>query len=94
MLDEIAAVDPDTAMAMPAAARLRRQRHHSSRGALGVIGVDQQDEASRTRMRAKCSKASDLVVMSLDEGMRHRAETGNAEFAPGRTVAVPAEPAT
>ena len=51
-------------------------------GALGVVGIDQQDETLRMRAR-KMLKSQRLVVMRLHKGVRHRPVNRDAECNPG-----------
>ena len=66
-------------MRMPARRQLRRQRHHLVRRRLGVPGVDQQHHVVGLRV-GEMLEGQRLVVVRLDEGMRHGAEQRNAEL--------------
>src|SRR5208283_1960759 len=82
VLAEVAAVDTDPGDGDALCRQARRQRYHPACGAFGIVGVDQQDEASRMRT-GEMLEGEDLVVMRLDKGMRHRAVDRDAEFEPG-----------
>ncbi len=47
---EVAAVDTYTRDGDALRRQARRKRYHPSRGAFGIIGIDQEDEALRMRM--------------------------------------------
>src|SRR5262249_28832198 len=54
-----------------------------ARGRLGVVGVDEQDEIFRPRVREVLERLR-LVVVDLDIGVRHRAEDRDAEALVGQ----------
>ena len=70
---EAHAADTDTGSLQP-----RRKRHDLSGRGLGVVGIDQEDQAVRPSVR-KSLEGIGLVVVGLDVGMRHRAENRDIE---------------
>jgi len=59
-------------------------------GALGVVGIDQQDKTLRVRTR-EMLECEDFVVVRLHKGVRHRAVDRNAECDSGGDRRCPAE---
>ena len=92
MLAEVAAVDTHTRMAViPCAARRGPSATTASRGTLGIVGIDQEDEALRMRA-GEMLEGEGLGIMRLDKGMGRRAIDGDAEFERGRYRCRAAEP--
>src|SRR6516164_9818674 len=90
VLAEVAAVDTHTGDRNSFRRQSWCQGHDTPRGALGVVGIDQQDETLRVRAR-KMLKGQRLIVVRLDKGMRHRPVDRDAECNPGGYRRRPAE---
>ena len=79
---DIAGIEPHAADRDAGRLKPRRQRHDFAGRGLGVVGVEQQHEIVRPRLRER-GKCRGLVVERLDEGMRHGAVERDAERASG-----------
>ncbi len=76
--NHIAAIETHAAGSDAGSFEPRGKRHDLSGSGLGVIGIDQKDQAFRPRV-SKSLEGNGLVIMGLDVGMRHRAEERNTE---------------
>ncbi len=74
---EVAAVDAHAADRDAVGFEARRQLHHFARALLGVVGVDQQDDALGPRAREILERGH-LVVVHLHERVRHGADDRHA----------------
>src|SRR6516165_12213517 len=81
MLAEVAAVDTHTGDRNSFRHQSWCQRHDTRSGALGVVGIDQQDKTLRVRT-CEMLKCEDFVVVRLHKGMGHCPVNRNPEFEP------------
>src|SRR5262249_61048096 len=81
--DQVAAVETHTGDRNARSLEPGSERDDFARGRLGVVGVDEQDEIFRPRVREVLERLR-LVVVDLDIGVRHRAEDRDAEALVGQ----------
>ena len=85
MRGEVAGIDAHAADRNAVGFEPRRQLHHFARALLGIVGVDQQDDALRPRAREILERGH-LVVVHLHEGMRHGADDRHAVALAGEHI--------
>src|SRR5690348_3403958 len=71
--NQVAAVEPHATNVDAGSLEPWRKRHDFSGRRLGVVGIDQEDQASRACV-SKSLEGEGLAVVGLDVGMRHRSE--------------------
>src|SRR5215831_1622225 len=74
--NQVAAVEPHATDVNAGSLEPWCKRHDLSGGRLGIVGIDQKDQAFRACV-SKSLEGEGLAVVGLDIGMRHRAEQRN-----------------